>query len=149
MLHVFFTQLRPGHLNVCVEDSSRRAEKIVKNLEFHVSVRFLLSSSSSPSLLLLLLSLLCSTKTYCVPPGMFLSNLTSRKRSAMFVRRWFYLHNWTSHQEAPCLSGDGSICTTERHTKKRHVCQEMVLSAQLDVTPRSAMFLRRWFYLHN
>ena len=30
MLHVIYTWLCPGHLSVCVGDSSRRSEKVVK-----------------------------------------------------------------------------------------------------------------------
>ena len=36
MLHVIFTRLCHGHLNVCVGDRSRRSEEIVKNLELRL-----------------------------------------------------------------------------------------------------------------
>ena len=42
MLHVICTRLHPGHLSVCVGDSSRGREEIVKNLEQRLSMRLLL-----------------------------------------------------------------------------------------------------------
>ena len=36
MLHVICSRLHPGHLSVCVGDSSGRSEEIAKNLELHL-----------------------------------------------------------------------------------------------------------------
>ena len=59
VLHVMCTWLLPGQLNVCVGDSSRCSEEIVKNLELRLWMR----------LLLLLLVTLSTTKhCWCMYP---------------------------------------------------------------------------------
>ena len=57
VLHVICTRLLPGHLSVLVGDSSRRSEKIVKNLALRLWMSFIIIIVSIIILLLLLLLL--------------------------------------------------------------------------------------------
>ena len=68
MLHVICTRLRPGHLSVCVGDSLRRSEEIVKkNLELRLLTRSLLLLS------LLLILCECVHVCFCVHPSVCVS----------------------------------------------------------------------------
>ena len=44
-----YTRLRQGHLSVCAGDSPRLSVDIVKNLELHISVRFIITTTSEPA----------------------------------------------------------------------------------------------------